>query len=320
MAVKIQSIKKIVDDNGIKILVHGPAGAGKTVLSATAGEPTLIISAEGGLLSIREAPDYVKGVEIESLDDLDELYEFLLDESDDPRFKWVCLDSISEIAERVLAYEKKNNRDPRAAYGNLIERMMDILRDYRDLPGYNVLMTCKQERIKDDVLGLNMYMPMMPGAKLAQQIPYIFDEVFALRVEKDEDGEEYRVLQTRRDARYEAKDRSGLLDEFEEPSLKKISAKIFGGKGVKKKKPKVVEEKVEQEELEEVEQEVEQESKQEPDDLNIAENNMYFHHDESDQLIKISKGESYDDVPDDFVEVTAKFYREKIKQQEQDFE
>ena len=46
MPIKIQSIRNIVQNKGIKILVHGLAGAGKTVLCCTTGEPTLLISAE----------------------------------------------------------------------------------------------------------------------------------------------------------------------------------------------------------------------------------------------------------------------------------
>ncbi len=227
MAIRIRSLRKCVDDNGLKALVHGLAGSGKTVLCATTGAPTLIISSEKGLLSIRDAPTYIKAVEIKSLVELDEVYDYLNDSADSPDFEWVCLDSISDIAEAVLANEKAKNKDPRAAYGNLQDEVLKTLRKFRDLPHYNVLMTCKQERVSND--GVNLFIPMMPGAKLSQQIPYLFDEVFALRVEKDEEGTEYRVLQTSRDVRFEAKDRSGVLEMFEPPNMKKILAKVKSG-------------------------------------------------------------------------------------------
>ena len=40
----------------LKVLVHGPAGAGKTYLASTTGNhrSTLELSAEAGLLSLRE--------------------------------------------------------------------------------------------------------------------------------------------------------------------------------------------------------------------------------------------------------------------------
>lgn len=240
MAIRIRSINKIVEDRGIKILVHGPAGAGKTVLCCTSGKPTLIISAEAGLLSVKDAPKYIKGVEVECLADLEEIYEFLCSDEAKGHFDWVCLDSITEIAERILNFEKEHNKDPRKAYMEVQDQMMDLLRKYRDLKDFNVLMTCKQQRVSDES-GPTLFAPMMPGSKLWQQIPYLFDEVFALRVEKDAEGNDYRVLQTGRDLRYEAKDRSGALEMFEQPNIKYIERKIKGeGKSKKQSKADVL--------------------------------------------------------------------------------
>lgn len=250
MAVKIKSIKNIVKNNGLKILIHGMAGAGKTVMCCTTGEPTLIISAEAGLLSVKDAPDYIKGAEIESIDDLDDIFQYL--KEDAPDFKWVALDSITEIAERVLSTEKKLTLDPRKAYQALSDRMIDYVKDFRDLKDYNIVMSCKSQVFQDED-GKTLYMPLMPGKQLHKQIPYLFDEVFALYVEKDEDGDDVRIVQTGRDRKYEAKDRSGMLDMYEEPNLKSISKKIRGdgdeekkSTSTKKKKRKIKKEKLEE--------------------------------------------------------------------------
>lgn len=236
MAVKIKSVDESIGNSGIKVLVHGPAGSGKTTLCATTGVPTLIISAESGLLAIKGAPDFIKVVEVTSIKDMGEILAGLKDGSIqyvDPDgeaypFQWIALDSITEIAEKLLAAEKARSADPRQAYGALIDDMLELMKDFRDLPNYNVVMSCKQNRVKDEFAGTMLYEPAMPGTKLGPQIPYLFDEVFALRVEKDEEGKDYRVLQTNRDIRFEAKDRSGALDMFEKPSLKHIQSKITG--------------------------------------------------------------------------------------------
>ena len=47
-------------DQGLKMVVYGPPGSGKTMLCTTADAPTLIISAEAGLLSIRDTKADVK--------------------------------------------------------------------------------------------------------------------------------------------------------------------------------------------------------------------------------------------------------------------
>ena len=218
MAIKFGNTKKCAETNGIKILVHGPAGAGKTRLCATTGDldKTLIISAEAGLLSIREYDIAV--AEVSSIDDVREVYHYLTKTTHN--FSWVCLDSISEIAEAVLAAEKKQNKDPRLAYGALQESMFQLLKSFRDLP-FNVYMSCKQHRDED-----GRYQPSLPGGKLTQGVSYLFDEVFALQTQRGEDGTVKRALLCKDDPRYEVKDRSGALNVYEPADLSLIAAKI----------------------------------------------------------------------------------------------
>lgn len=224
MAITLKSTRDAALD-GIKMLVHGPAGAGKTTLCATTAEPTIIISAESGLLSLRGFD--IPVIEVKTLDELYEAYQFVAGPDGEP-FSWVCLDSISEIAEVVLNHEKKATKDPRQAYGALAEKMTDLIRAFRDLPGKNVLLLCKQEKVKDEQTGAILYGPSMPGNQLKNGIGYFFDEVMALRVEKDADGNPTRWLQSQRDFNYEAKDRSGALEMFEEPNLFSVAQKIRG--------------------------------------------------------------------------------------------
>ncbi|MCP4256853.1 MAG: ATP-binding protein [Planctomycetes bacterium] len=240
MAIKIKSLKESLEDNGVKVLVYGTSGVGKTVLCATTNEKTLIISAEAGLLSIRDAPGDISVASVETFADVKGLYEDLRDY--EHPFKWICLDSITEIAEVCLAAEKKSAKDPRQAYGLMADEMFDLLRKFRDLPRVNILMTAKQIRLADE-RGVTAYAPWMPGKQLTSGLSYLFDEVFVMRIFTDEDGENVRSLQTERDSQYEAKDRSGALDQYEDPSIKKIYEKIH-------KKPDAVESSKEAEEVE----------------------------------------------------------------------
>jgi len=225
MAIKLTSTRAAAADNGLKVLVHGPAGAGKTSLCATTDEPTVIISAEAGLLSLRGHD--IPVIEVASIDDVHEAYRFVTESADAKGFRWVCLDSISEIAEVCLAAEKKAAKDPRQAYGALADQMGQLIRAFRDLPGRNVYFSCKQARQVDQASGATLYFPSLPGQMLGQGISYFFDEVFALRVEKDEAGNPSRWLQTGRDFTHEAKDRSGALAMFEPPHLGAIARKVF---------------------------------------------------------------------------------------------
>jgi phage nucleotide-binding protein len=219
------SIKKTgsLTANGVKLLVYGQAGAGKTSLIPTLPSP-IVISAEGGLLSIQDAD--LPFIEVNSMASLKEAYEYVAS-NESSQFKSVALDSISEIAEVVLNHEKKVNKDPRAAYGAMQEQMADIIRAFRDLPNKHVYMSAKLEKTQDE-MGRVLYAPSMPGNKTGQSLPYFFDEVLALRVEKDAEGNTQRALMCDSDGLWLAKDRSGKLSGWEAPDLGAIIAKIGG--------------------------------------------------------------------------------------------
>jgi len=207
---------------GVKMLVYGAAGSGKTSLIKSLPKP-IVLSAEGGLLSIQDAD--LPYIEVTSMGELQEAYAWLMESNEAKAFESVAIDSISEIAEVCLNHEKKVNKDPRAAYGAMQDQMADIIRVFRDLPGKHVYMTAKVEKSTDE-MGRILYAPSMPGNKTGQSLPYFFDEVLALRVEKDADGKTQRALMCDSDGLWLAKDRSGKLSAWESPDLGTIIAKI----------------------------------------------------------------------------------------------
>jgi len=225
MAINLKSTSSL-SANGVKMLVYGNAGAGKTSLIPTLPNP-VVLSAEGGLLSIQDAS--LPYVEVNSYETLMEAYKWLTESDEGKAFDSIALDSISEIAEVVLNHEKKIAKDPRQAYGAMQEQMADIIRAFRDIPGKHVYFTAKCEKSQDET-GRLLYAPSMPGNKTGQQLPYFFDEVLALRVEKDADGNSQRALMCDSDGIWLAKDRSGKLGAWEAPDLSAIIAKIGGAK------------------------------------------------------------------------------------------
>ena len=209
----------------IKTLVYGEAGSGKTSLIPTLPNP-IAISAEGGFLSIAEAD--VPYIEISSFDDLKEAYKFITESDEAKEFDSIALDSISEVAEVVLSHEKTNSKDGRMAYGEMNDKMNSIIRSFREISNRHVYFSAKIEKTQDEN-GRIIYAGSMPGKTLTKDLPYFFDEVFALRAERDESGELQRMLQTAADGKYTAKDRSGKLDPYETPDLGAVIAKIQGG-------------------------------------------------------------------------------------------
>ncbi len=225
MAIQLRSTEHLAA-NGVKMLVYGAAGSGKTSLIPTLPSP-VVLSAEGGLLSIAGAS--VPFIEVQDMDTLKEAYAWLKDSAEAKSYKSVCLDSISEVAEVVLAAELRKNKDGRAAYGEMNSTMAELIRAFRDLPGRHVYMSAKLEKSQDET-GRMLYNPSMPGKSLTQQLPYFFDFVFPLRVERDAEGKTQRALMTDSDGLWLAKSRSHQLDAWEAPDLGAIIQKIGGAK------------------------------------------------------------------------------------------
>jgi phage nucleotide-binding protein len=222
MAIQLHSTKD-THRNGLKIIVFGASGTGKTTLIKTLPNP-IVLSAEAGLLSINDAD--IPYIEIKSMEALMDAYRWVTESGEAAQFESIALDSISEVGEVVLASEKRKNKDVRAAYGELQTIMMDALRAFRDIRGKHVYMSAKQEKMQDEQ-GRIMYSPSMPGAKLSQQLPYIVDECYALRVEKDGDGNSVRALMTQSDGLWAVKSRA-KLEPWEAPDLGAIIKKMGG--------------------------------------------------------------------------------------------
>lgn len=209
--------------HGIKVLVYGAAGVGKTTLCGTAPKP-LIISAEAGLLSLRR--QRIPVITVVSAGDLWDAFTWINQNAKKNGIETVCLDSISEIVEKVLADTKKKTKDPRAAYGDMATQAIDLVKAFRDLSGFNVVVTAKQATTVDPITNVSRAVPTAPGQQVGPALPYLFDEVFHAATDKDQQGKTYYYLRTRAAFNADAKDRSGVLDELEYPDLTNIFAKI----------------------------------------------------------------------------------------------
>lgn len=242
MAIVLHSSNQLARSHGIKALIYGRAGVGKTSLAPTAPMP-VIISAEAGLLSLKkENIERLHGVNtagisydmpvivVKTIEDLIAAELWARTSVEAKQFETIFIDSLTEIAEVILANAKKTVKDPRQAYGELLDKALMVMKAFRDLQGKHVVTLAKEERVKDESTGITLSGPSMPGAKLGPASPYLFDEVFNLNMAKDPtSGVMYRYLRTQPDLKYDAKDRSGTLYEIESPHLGYIFNKIMAG-------------------------------------------------------------------------------------------
>lgn len=221
--INIQSTANVRTD-GIKAIVYGPAKIGKTRLCATAVNP-FIVSTERGLLSLRK--ENIPYVEVSNIPELANVYNWLRSPLS-AQFQTVCFDSISDLGEVVLGDEKKKSKDGRKAYGNTNETVMQIFRDFRDMPGRNVYFVAKEQQFSG-ANNLNCVRPTMPDAYLTQQLPYMFDVIAHMGQVRFQDGSTHVGLHTQSTEQVVAGDRSGTLAEWEPPNLAYIFDKIARG-------------------------------------------------------------------------------------------
>lgn len=226
--IKWTTTDRFSSEHGVKICIHGHSKYGKTMLCSTAPRP-FIISAEKGLLSLRKFS--IPTAEVTSVQELTDVYKWVTTSKDANNFDTICLDSISEIGEVILANALTQVKDPRQAYGLMAEQLLQVIKAFRDLTGKHVYFISKTEPLKDEMTGQIKWGPMIPGRKVSPQIPYLFDEFFCIRLHpsKDTEGNHYRYLQTQPDLQYDAGDRSGSLSPIEPPDLTHIIKKIMSG-------------------------------------------------------------------------------------------
>jgi phage nucleotide-binding protein len=216
--IKIMSVREAQGKRGPKILAYGESGSGKTTLIASLPGRKLVASVELGLLSIVDADD-VDVIEVHDITGLEDLYTYA--QSDECKHDWIVIDSITEMGEIFVAAEKEGTKDPRQAYGALIDRIGAALRAFRGVR-QGVYITAKEEREVEEGTKRILYRPMMPGSKLGPALPYIFDFVFRVVVKSNGD----RHVITATDGSSAAKDRSGKLERIEPCDLGAILNKI----------------------------------------------------------------------------------------------
>lgn len=231
MAIKFTTTKS--GNETVKVLIYGQSGVGKTLLASTAPKP-VIISSEKKLISLKDFD--IPVILIENHDDLEAAVKAVSGPKGN-KFETVVVDSISDIAETVLAHFKANpvdgNTHPQAAYGHMADKLGPLIKRLRDVPGKHNYTIAKSKMIEDQYTNVSMFSPSLPGKVLPGNIAYEFDYVFAMKVGETESGKKYRYLQTEPDIQWLAKGHENL-NAIEKPDLTYIFNKVLGNDSDKK--------------------------------------------------------------------------------------
>lgn len=221
----IRSTKQQLQSAKINAIIYGESGVGKTRLASTCPRP-LVISAEGGVMSLAEFD--IPYIEVTDLVSARAAVKYVTDHAQE--YDTVIFDSLSEIAEIVLADMLAKTPDPRKAYPDSEAAITKLIRQLRSLP-CSVIWIAKQQTGKDH-LGGTTYGPMAPGTKFPEKLPYLVDIVARMAVQsiQKEDGSTStrRVLLTETDGSFVAKDRTGRLPAVCPANIGKILDRLSG--------------------------------------------------------------------------------------------
>lgn len=213
---------------GVKAIVYGPAGSGKTPLINTAPRPVLL-ACEPGLLSMRGStvPTFI-GATAKSID---EFFDWLFSSNETKNFDTVAIDSLSQLCEIFLEEELTgkskggNKAHGLQAYGNMATAVLKHIERLYFLQQKHTYLIAKIESVTG---GVNNYVrPYYPGRQLPVAMPHKYDQILHLDIHNVPGVGQVRSFQAQSTIDVMARDRTGRLNMFEEPDFGKLVAKAM---------------------------------------------------------------------------------------------
>ena len=258
----ITADQRMAEHRGIKGVIFGPSGIGKTSLLWTLlHSTTLFFDLEAGDLAIEGlAIDAIRPRTWTECRDFavfiggpnpalraDQPYsqahfEAICAKYGDPavlaKYDTVFIDSITVAGRLCFGWckgqpealsEKTGKPDVRGAYGLHGREMIAWLTHLQHTRGKNVWFVGILDQKLDD-FNRKIFVPQIDGSKTGLELPGIVDQVITMTDIADEDGAPQRgfVCHTLNPWGFPAKDRSGRLDMVEPPHLGKLMDKIRG--------------------------------------------------------------------------------------------
>lgn len=206
---------------GVKAIVFGPAGTGKTPILNTAPRPVLLAT-EAGLLSMRGSniPTY----EAYTSQRVDEFFKWFFNSTETKNFDTLGIDSGSQMADiylqAALSGTSKSGKKVhgQAAYGDMAKDTMEHLRTLYYMHQKHVYMVCKEEIADVDYQSLRR--PYFPGKVLPIDVPHLYDFILRLGKYNSIPGAppgEHLAFQCVGNMNVLARNRTGNLNEYEPP-------------------------------------------------------------------------------------------------------
>jgi hypothetical protein len=258
----ITASERMAEKGGIKAVILGPSGVGKTTLLKTLPpETTLFFDLEAGGLAVEGWPGDT--IRPRTWDDCRTLAALIAGPNpalrdEQPysqahfdhvnrdglaagfdKYQTIFIDSITVAGRLCFQWaqgqpeafsEKTGKPDTRGAYGLHGREMLSWLSQLQQCRNKAVVFVGILDEKEDDY-GRRNWVAQIEGSKVGRELPGIVDQVITFQELTSDDGTKFRALvcTSPNTWGYPAKDRSGRLDMIEKPHLGELFAKIKQG-------------------------------------------------------------------------------------------
>lgn len=203
---------------GVKAIIYGPPGSAKTPLINTCPRPVLLIT-EPGALSLRGSK--VPAYEAYTEEKIDEFFKWFFDSNETKNFDTLAIDSTSQMADTYLQVAKVKIKHGLQQYGWMAERTMAHLRRVFFTKNKHTYLIAKEQ----DQSGLKK--PYWPGQDLNVNIPHLYDAIIRVAKASIPNVGETLAFQCQGTFDVIARNRTGNLNQYEEPHFGKLIAKAM---------------------------------------------------------------------------------------------
>lgn len=225
----LKPAKAFALQNGIKAIVYSGPGEGKTPITASTSPRPVMLLCEAGTLSLRksETPSYPAF----TASAIDGFFQWFTQSNEAKNFDTLIIDSVSQMALTYLQFEAAkgskggNEGHGLKIYGAMATTVMKHMTSLYFMPMKHIIGIAKQEMV--EITGINYRRPNFPGRVLPIDIPHLFDEILHLCKIPDGKGGETAAFRCQGNFETMARDRSGVLREFEPPNISHLIAKIM---------------------------------------------------------------------------------------------
>lgn len=215
----LKAAKEFANIYGCKSIVFGPSGRSKTPSINTCPRPVLL-ACEPGLMSMKgsNVPTWIGNTSAK----VDEFFEWFFKSNETKAFDTLAIDSGTQLCDVYLQEALKTNKHGKAAYGDMATNVMKQLRPLFFMQQKHAYIICKEETTEN---GLRR--PYFLGQQLPKDVPGLYDFLLQLDIHNVPGMNNVLAYRCNGDYSVVARNRTGNLNDFEEPNFAKLTAKAM---------------------------------------------------------------------------------------------